>query len=311
VTRRLSAAVALVFLGAAVSGAADRQQAAAMARNLMKLQRHEEAAAAWETALAPGASNKELKEGLPLAGRCYEETKNYQKAITAYQRALQFDEKDVDRVLDLARVYVLTDLDREALSLYRHVLVLDKDRHDAVLALARLYLKTGQWEEARRAGAQYVGWEPRDPAGQRLMAQIEEGSGDLAAAGRRWDVIASQDPTPKGYFDLGRLWVRAGRWEQADAAFAKAEDLGFRTGALYLYRGVIRWLQNDPGQARALWKKALERYPGMGAAHFFLALAEREGGRVDASKAEAAKASAGAQGDVLKALVKDIGANDK
>ncbi len=302
----LFAAAMLAGLSVFAASSKERAAAAGKARELMAAKRYEEAASSWDEALSPEASDRELREGLPLQGRCFEALENYQKALTAYQRALQFDEKDVDRVLDLARVYVRVDLDREAIALYKRVLVLDKNRHDASLALARLYLATGQWDEARREDQQYVDWEPRDATGQRLMAQIDEGSGDLLSAGRRWDVLVSRDPTPKGYYDLGRLWVRAGRWEEADAAFSKAEDLGFRTESLFLYRGVIRWLEGDAAQAQVLWRKALERRPDMGAAHFFLAMTEKEAGHAQAAKAEAAKAAAGAQSDMLKALVKNL-----
>ena len=45
----------------------------------------------------------------------------------------------------------------------------------------------------------------------------------------------------------------------------------------------------------------------MGAAHFFPRLgATARRGRAEASKADAAKAALGAQGDMLKALVKDL-----
>ena len=73
---------------------------------------------------------------------------------------------------------------------------------------------------------------PGDPAASGSWPRSRKPLGDLSAAGRRrWEVISSREPTPKGYFDLGRLWVRAGQWDQADAAFNKAEDLGFRPRA--------------------------------------------------------------------------------
>lgn len=303
----IAAVLALLAAGSRAEGPArkDRLEAAAQARSLMAGKRFDEAAAKWETALAPGAANKDLKQGLPSLGRCYEEAGNFQKALTAYQRALQFDEKEVPRLLDLARVYTRVDLDQEAISLYQHVLKLDPDRRDASLILARLYLKTGRHEDARREGGRYVQWEPRDPAGQRLMAEVEEASGDLRSAARRREVLAAQAPSPQAYFDLGKLWVRAGDWDLAETSFIKAEDLGMRTGTLYLHRGVVKWLRKDAAGAEVLWRRALERHPGMGAAHFFLAVLDKErGGRGLADKAR--QASAGAQGPLLKTLVKSL-----
>ncbi len=303
--------VVLALLASSVSSFAvlskkERAAGADEARALMASKRYEEAAKRWEDVLSYGASNKLLRRGLPQMGRCYEETQNYQKALTAYQNALRFDEDDVDRLLDLARVYVRVDLDREAIELYKRVLKLDKDRHDARLALARLFLKTGQWDDARREGELYAQWEPRDFTVARLLAEVDEAGGKLPSAAGRREGILSKDPSPDGYYDLGRLWVRAGNWDSAEAAFGRAEDLGMRTGSLYLYRGVIRWLKGDAPGARVLWGKALDRYPGMGAAHFFLAVAALESGDRKQAVSQAAQAATGAQSDFLKELLADF-----
>ena len=303
---RLGLTFAVLSVGSLAFAALSKKERAAgseEARTLMASKRYEEAAKRWEDVLSPGASDKLLRRDLPPLGRCYEETQNYQKALTAYQRALRFDEDDVDRLLDLARVYVRVDLDREAIELYKRVLKLDKDRHDARLALARLYLKTGQWDDARREGELYAHWEPRDIGVLRLLAEVDEAHGDLPSAALRREGILARDPSPEGYFDLGRLWVRAGRWDSADAAFNRAEELGMRTGSLYLYLGVVRWQKGDGPGARVLWRKALDRYPGMGAAHFFLALAAFDSGDKKEAASQAARAPAGAQSDFLKELL--------
>jgi tetratricopeptide (TPR) repeat protein len=268
--------------------------------------KYDEAALRWEEALGAGASNRELRRGLPSLGRCYEQARNYQKALTAYQQALRFNEKDVDRLLDLARVYQRVELDSEAVELYKRVLSLDKDRHDARLALARLYLKTGRWSDARREGELYAKWEPRDLSGQLLLAQVDEAEGDPVSGAKRREQVLAREPSPDGYYDLGRLWARAGRWDEAEAAFGRAEDLGLRTGAVYLHRGAARWLKGDLPGARAFWKKALDQNSGTGAAHFFLALDAREAGNASETAAELRRAAAAAQSDFLKSLIKDF-----
>lgn len=304
----LAAATGLAFgLSAfAAPSSKDRPAPADEARVLMAAGKYDEAALKWEEALGAGASNRELRRGLPSLGHCYEQERNYQKALTVYQRALRFDEKDVDRLLDLARVYQRVELDAEAVELYKRVLALDKDRHDARLALAQLYLKTGRWSDARREGELYAKWEPRDLSVQRLLAEVDEAEGDPVSGARRRERILAREPSPDGFYDLGRLWARAGRWDEADAAFARAEELGLRTGAVYLHRGAARWLKGDLAGARAFWKKALDLNSGTGAAHFFLALADREAGNAVETAAELRQASAAAQSDFLKGLIKDF-----
>lgn len=296
----------LLLAPALAAAAPDKSAVAARAGEYMTTGRYAEAAAAWEKFLAPGAAKADLKEYLPSLGRCYEETGNFQKALTAYQRALQLDEKNPARVLDLARVYTRVDLDEEALSLYQHARKLSPGQRDVTLALARLYLKTGRHADARREGEQYAQWEPRDQAGQALLADLDEADGDLASAARRREALVSQNPSPEGYFAVGRLWVRAGQWALADNSFQQAENLGFRTGALYLHRGVTAWIRGDAAGASAFWKKALERHPGLGAAHFFLALLEEGKGRGPDVARQARLALDGAQGALLKDLAGDM-----
>jgi tetratricopeptide (TPR) repeat protein len=276
------------------------------ARTLMAAGKFDEAALKWEEALGSGASKRELRRGLPSLGRCYEQARNFPKALTAYQQALRFNEKDVDRLLDLARVYALVDLNAEAVELYKRVLVLDKDRHDARLALARLYVKTGRWSDARREGELYAKWEPRDPSVQSLLADVDEAEGDLLSGARRREQVLAREPSPDGYYNLGRLWARAGRWDEADAAFGRAEALGLRTGAVFLHRGAARWLKGDLPGARVFWRKAVDLDSGAGAAHFFLALAAREAGNASEVAAELRQASSGAKSDFLKELIKNI-----
>lgn len=296
----------LLFFAPLAAAAPDRSAAPAKAGEYMTTGRYAEAAAVWERFLGPSAAKAELKEYLPFLGRCYEETANFQKALTAYQRALQLDEKNPARVLDLARVYTRVDLDREAIELYKHARRLSPGQRDVTLALARLYLKTGQHADARREGEQYVQWEPRDPAGQTLLADLDEAAGQLASAARRRETLVAQNPSPEGFFNVGRLWIRAGQWDMADNAFQQAENLGVRTGALYLHRGVVAWIRGDAASASAFWKKALDRHPGLGAAHFFLAILEEEKGRGAEAGREARLASDGAMGKFLKELAGDL-----
>jgi tetratricopeptide (TPR) repeat protein len=294
-------AALLLFL-AAFAAPAGAEDGAARARALAASGRPAEAAEQWEKTLGPGASDKALREGLTPLGRAHEAAGNYQKALTAYQRALQLDEKNPDRYLDLARVYARVDLDEEAISLYRHVRKLAPGRRDVAFVLARLYLKAGRLDDARREAAQHVAWEPRDPAGQELLADLDEAEGDLKAAAARRQGLTARAPSPEAYFDLGRLWMRAGDWLQADAAFEQAENLGLRTGVLYLHRGVAAWLRKDPAAAESLWKKALERHPGLGAAHFFLGRLALEKGDAAGAARRMRLAREGAQGDFLKDL---------
>ena len=244
------------------------------------------AAAALEKAASPGAARADLAKWLPALGRCYENLKNYQKALAVYQRALAVRPKDAERMLDLARVYALVDLDAQAIELYKKALDRAKQRKDIVLSLAELHAKTGQWKDARREAERYVQWEPRDAAAQRLLARIEEADGDIAAAARRRQSVLAQHPSAEGFFEVGRLWTRLGEYDLADAAYKRAEELGLSAAGFHLERGVSAWRRGDDREAERFWKKALEKDAGLAPARFLLAVLDgRSGRREDALRA--------------------------
>jgi tetratricopeptide (TPR) repeat protein len=272
-------AAAVVFAGVRPGSADDlsrrkRHRMAAEARELMDKGRFAEAAPLLETAAA-GAREKDLARWLPLLGRSHEKSGHFSKALTAYQDAYRLRPKSVDRMLDLARVYVRVDLYDSAIELYRRVLEREK-RRDVVLILAGLYHKTGKLDAAETEATRYLSWEPQDLTAHRLLAEIEEDQGDLAAAAHRWEGVLSRDPSAAGYFHLGRLWSRQNQYELAERAFRKAEGLGMVSPLLVLQRGLLAWLQGDPDAAGTSWEKAGgDNY----LAPFFLALRDAEKGR--------------------------------
>lgn len=287
--RAWAAALLSAFLaapaGARAEGAPRRErlQLASEAKGLMDQRRYPEAEARLAKALEPGAARRDRGRWLPLLGRCYEDEKNFQKALTAYQDAYQVRPKDPDRMLDLARVYDAVDLNASAVDLYRKVLEKDKDRRDVLYALANVYFRSGKLPEARDAAEKYLHWEPRDLAAERLMARIEESQGDLASAAHRWEGILVEKPAADDYFYLGRLWARQNEYELADAALAKAEGLGLASSAFYFQRGLVDWYRKDNDAAARHWDFSLKKNAGNNLPAFFLALNDYRNG--DTAKA--------------------------
>lgn len=293
----------LLLLACAVSspaaGRADgpsarqRNHLAAEARALMEKKDFTKAAAGLEEAVSPGAREGELARWLPLLGRCYERLDNPSKAMAAYQEAHRLRPKSVERMLDLARVYARVDLNDRAIDLYERVLTRER-RRDVVLILADLHYRAARPGRARQYAEQYLAWEPRDLAAQRLLARIEEEGGDLSAAAHRWEGILSREPRAEGYFHLGRLWTRQAQHDLAGRAFRKAEELGMTSPALDLQRGLSAWLQGDRPSAAEAWTRARTKSGELSLASFLLALQEAEAGRWKAAADEMRRAQPGA-----------------
>lgn len=216
---------------------------------LFQAGRFDEARAKWNAALAGGASRSEARRWRPEVGRTYEGEGNYQKALASYQEAFDLDPKNIDRLVDLARLYDAVEMDDQAIRYYAQAHAHDRSRRDVALALAHLYKLAGRLNEARALAGGAVDAEPRDYSAQELLAEIEEAQGDLAGAARRRETVLSMRPSAVGFMTLGRLWAKQGAFEQADAAFSRAEEAGDAGSEPRFERAVLAWRQGDVPRA--------------------------------------------------------------
>lgn len=208
-----------------------------------------EARAKWRAALDGGATRAEARRWRPELGRTFEAEGNYQKALAAYQEAFDIDPKNVDRLVDLARLYDAVEIDDQAIRFYADAHAKNRNRRDISQALARLYKETGRLVEARTLAQAVVQAEPRDYSGQELLAEVEEAQGALTDAARRRETVLSMHPTGAGYMTLGRLWAKQDAFEQADAAFGRAIESGVAGSDPFFERAVLAWRQGDLARA--------------------------------------------------------------
>jgi tetratricopeptide (TPR) repeat protein len=302
----LSLTLAVLPLGAEGSSRRERLAWAAQAKVLWDQKNFAEAAQWLEKAVAPGASKNDLAQWWPILGRCYENVGNYQKALAAYQEALKLKPRHVDRMVDLARIYDRTDLNRSAIDLYEEVLDRARDRPDVIYALANLYFRSGRLDRARDYADRAVRQEPQDLSAQKLMARIEEAQGDLAGSAHRWEGILARQPDAGGYFHLGRLWVRQSEYELAETAFARAEGLGLSTAPFHFHRGLVRWYQGKEESAERAWRKALRLDPEYVPAQFFLAVQDYRNGDVREALDLMRQAEKKAGSPYIKDLIRDF-----
>ena len=233
----------------------------------------------WEKMLAGGATGAEQRRWRPWVGRAFEAEGNFQKALTAYQEAYDRDPKNVDRLVDLARVYDTVELKERALELYDRALKSDRSRTDVVLALGFLHFNAGRLAEARRYADDALRRDSRDPGARRLLAQIEESQGDLEGAARRREGLLAEHPAGADAVAVGRLWARAGELELAQAAFRRAADLGVATSELLFERGAVAWRRGDVSGAEDWLGQTLAKDPGCVPAVLLLSVVDWERGR--------------------------------
>lgn len=292
--RRCGAALLLAGLAAALSAedaASRREKRQQIDQGLAAFQSKDYAGsvAALEIAQQMDLSKGELLKVLPALGRSYEAQGNYQRALTIYEQARELKPRDIERLLDLARVYAQVDLNAQAIDLYNQVLKKDKNRRDVVWALAMVYAKDKKWDEARAAVESYLAKEPQDASAQSLLADIQENLGFAKNAAHIREGILASSPTAAGFELLGNLWSRQDELDLAANAYERAEKAGARSADFWLVRGTLAWRQNLKGEAAAFWNKALAQDPQSLAAQFLLALADIDGKRDQAAAARMKK----------------------
>lgn len=263
----------------------ERESLAREAETAFQAGRYEDARQKWSAALADGASRAEKRLWIPALGRAYEAEGNFQKALASFQEAYDAAPTEVDRMVDLARLYDAVEMDDQAIRFYAEAHQRNRDRRDVSLALARLHKQGGRLAEARGLADAAVRAEPRDFSAQELLAEIEEAQGNLGDASRRRESIVSQRPTAEGYMKLGYLWARQDAFEQADIAFSRAEQVGIAGPEAHFEQAVLAWRQGDRPRAALFIEQTEKMSPGYFPAGFLGGLLALEAG--DTSRAEA------------------------
>ena len=161
---------------------------------------------------------EEFKQGLSLrlAGRRAEAVEQLRKVVRANP-----DMRDAWEMLGVTLVEM--DRRREGMEALDRTIALDPTRAEPHLALAKLYALDGRRELAQRHAEVAVSREPGKA--YEILAQLllDEGRHDRAADAARRSLEADPQRV-MSHFVLGVLAQRAGRYEEALAAFRKAEE---------------------------------------------------------------------------------------
>jgi len=114
-------------------------------------------------------------------------------------------------------------------------------RSDAVARLARLSLDAGNTVEARSLLTALVGRAPRAPEPRQLLVEVLLAAGDTAGAARHLDQLRTGDEDAAPLAEAATLYIRARRYEQAEAEARQALELDpSHPGALLALGAALR-----------------------------------------------------------------------
>ncbi len=104
---------------------------------------------------------------------------------------------------------------------------------------------------------------PDHPVLRTTLGVLLEGTGEIGEAEAHLRHALGEDPTiPQISKNLGDLLYRAGRWEEAEEAYARVATLAPALGDdLYFKLGNLACRRGDLGTARTHWEEALAINP--------------------------------------------------
>jgi tetratricopeptide (TPR) repeat protein len=228
---------------------------------LGQLQRFDEAARAFEDALAVDGTSAAARFGLKESHRSAGRSEAFLEAVEA---ELGDTPADLDRRVDLAAAWEDHGRNDRALAVWRRILEIDPRHLGALHGLERTLARTERWAdlaEACQAHLAVVDGADRVAVLVELAAVRESRLDDVAGAIAALEEVHQAVPEHRGAIDaLGRLYERAGRAVDALAMLEKLAggDPDRKTRAELAQRaGRIHLGQGDLARAEASMRAAL------------------------------------------------------
>lgn len=241
----------------------------------------------------------ERREGGSLAvcynlGVCYQDMKDWEQAVLWYEKALEYDPRDGDTLVNLGLVYLEQGRDVAALARLKQAADVEKDRAYPLVAMALYHQRRGETDKAmelykqaskreEKSGYLWFHWAT-------LYETIKQNQGQAAEAYER--SIEYDSTNPAAFEGAARAYYRLNNWRKAVQHYDFAIHLQPDKPKLYVaaadaliklerYERAVQYLWNARGLKGAdekdIARRLLEIYPK---------LTEQERARLDPASKE-------------------------
>lgn len=162
----------------------------------------------------------------------------------------------------------------------------------AYLLLGKMLKQANLPEASAEAAKKALELTPRLPLAHFLLGEFYLFKSDTEQALREFEQEREINPVNFAVYDrLGDVYTRAGQYEKAQEALAKAISLDTSSTGPFIQMGKVLMRRNDPQTSLLYLQHAEKMDPGNYMTHTLLAQAYRSLGRVEDSKKEFAAAS--------------------
>lgn len=176
---------------------------------------------------------------------------NYDDALPALQKALEYDAQAADAYLLSAQIYVEQGEALKAIEHMEHYLAIKPDDTSMYALLAELHFSLGQYKAAEEAYSRFIDTqETVDPAAMYMRGvsymqsgRYEEAIDDFTVA------VDDPDQGQNARFNRAVSYMQLGRFDEAEADFNLLTDAGAAIEGLSLNRGITRMSQGKMAEA--------------------------------------------------------------
>ncbi|MBV9079568.1 MAG: tetratricopeptide repeat protein [Elusimicrobia bacterium] len=212
-----------------------------LATLLYKSGKMEDAAAAYETALTLPTTKKMRRHIYLYMGKSYESSGRIDKAISAYEQALDYDPKNWRRHRDLAGLYEQAKLYHKAREEYSSARVLNPREPSVWFVSGRTYREMGLFKEAEPFLSKALDLGHDEHAVHRELSFVDEGRGRFATALNEWRQGAGDSADPA---DIARgiyLSVLSSDLASARTELGRLKAVSSSKDTVQLYENLIEW----------------------------------------------------------------------
>lgn len=129
-------------------------------------------------------------------GDCYYHIGEFDKVVTAYQKAVNVAPEELESKLNLAAAYIYNNQHNEGLSLLRELRQKYPENVEILITMARSYLVLGMFDEALALLMEARSLKPMDPIILKMLAEVYLGKGMKKEAIESANKALSLNPPP-------------------------------------------------------------------------------------------------------------------
>src|SRR5271165_4342272 len=220
---------------------------------------YEEAAEAFESAIAADPTNARARYNLALAEQ---NLGDLESAVATYRRAIQLDPNLIEAYINLGYLYGKLGLDEESLEVFQQAIELNAENDELYVALGDSYRELGFLEDAIQAYRQAEILNEENAQAQESLRDVRERVNSQAGLIARLESQLDADPSdPERYAEVIGAYLEAQRYQDALQLSLRATELFPDDPAMHETQAIVHESMGENEAASTAWQRVIDLDP--------------------------------------------------